>query len=276
MGGRGGSMGGSHGMGGGGSAGGAAKAPAKAAAQAAPQTRQQQLLAQIKGNPAALMRMSDQDAADTVAAIEKQAIASDGSQRDCFIQRYMAALGWDTRKPELLSDAAYEKARKKAGEQSMYHADKNFGGKTGDKYNKQLMRGDSAYYSEGYSGAGTYWAHNDAAGSSCYGKYQVKAFLNRKAKLVSTYTLHEDAHQLRRKKPKLYAALIGAKRGYGRNEESLYPVLAAARGCNVIVKETFSPSTTRTAGQYVVTLDRSALTMSQKTVKNATQYMNDW
>lgn len=80
MGGRGGSMGGSHGMGGG-SAGGAAKA----AAPAAPQTREQQLLAQIKGNPAALMQMSDQDAADTVVAVEKQAIATDGSQRDCFV-----------------------------------------------------------------------------------------------------------------------------------------------------------------------------------------------
>ena len=64
MGGRGGSMGGSHGMGG---AGGGA---AKAAAPAAPQTREQQLLAQIKGNPAALMQMSDQDAADTVRAID--------------------------------------------------------------------------------------------------------------------------------------------------------------------------------------------------------------
>lgn len=269
MGGRGGSMGGSHGMSGGGGA-------AKAAPQAAPQTREQQLLAQIKGNPAALMQMSDQDALDTVAEIEKQAIATDGTQRDCFIQRYMALIGWATNKPELLTDAAYEKARKKAGEESMYHADKNFGGKTGDKFSKQLQSGDAAYYSEGYSGAGTYWAHNSAADSAAYGKYQVKAFLNRKAKLVSTYTLHEDARQLERKKPKLYAALTGAKRGYGRVEESLYPVLAAARGCNVIVRDTFSSSTTRTAGQYVVTLDRSALTMSQKTVKNATTYTSNW
>lgn len=80
MGGRGGSMGGSHGMGGGGSAGGAAKAAAPA--QAAPQTRQQQLLAQIKGNPAALMQMSDQDALETVKAIAAQPIATDGTQND--------------------------------------------------------------------------------------------------------------------------------------------------------------------------------------------------
>ena len=80
MGGRGGSMGGSHGMGGGGGAGGAAKA----AAPAASQTREQQLLAQIKGNPAALMQMSDQDAADTVRAIDNLPIAKDGTQNDTF------------------------------------------------------------------------------------------------------------------------------------------------------------------------------------------------
>lgn len=290
MGGRGGSMGGSHGIGGGGAA---AVAPAvQVAPQAAPvvqavappappkpkpkQTREQQLLAQVKGNPAALMQMSDQDAADTVAAVEKQAIATDGSQRDCFVQRYMAEIGWATNKPELLTDAAYEKARKKAGEESMYHADKNFGGKTGKHYNQQLQTGSTAYYSEGYSGAGTYWAHNSAADSACYGRYQVKAFLNRKAKLVTTYTLANDARQLKRQKPKLYAALIGAKRGYGRNEESLYPILAAARGCNVIVRDTFSPQVSRSAGQYIVTLDRGALTMSKKTVAGATTYMNNW
>lgn len=158
----------------------------------------------------------------------------------------------------------------------MYHADKNFGGKTGKHYNQQLQTGSTAYYSEGYFGAGTYWAHNSAADSACYGRYQVKAFLNRKAKLVTTYTLANDARQLKRQKPKLYAALIGAKRGYGRNEESLYPILAAARGCNVIVRDTFSPQVSRSAGQYIVTLDRGALTMSKKTVAGATTYMNNW
>ena len=83
MGGRGGSMGGSHGMGGGGGAGGAAKA----ATPAAPQTREQQLLAQIKGNPAALMQMNDQDALDTVKAIATQPIATDGTQNVTFCQR---------------------------------------------------------------------------------------------------------------------------------------------------------------------------------------------
>ena len=107
MGGRGTSMGGSHGMGGGD---GAAKA-----ASAAPQTREQQLLAQIKGNPAALMQMSDQDAADTVDAIAKQSIRTDGTQNDTFIQRYLNAVGFTDDTPQLLSETAYEKARKKDG-----------------------------------------------------------------------------------------------------------------------------------------------------------------
>ena len=102
-------MGGSHGMGGGGGAGGAAKA----AAPAAPQTREQQLLAQIKGNPAALMQMSDQDAADTVRAIDNLPIAKDGTQNDTFVQRYMSLVGWDANKPTVLSEAAYERPAKK-------------------------------------------------------------------------------------------------------------------------------------------------------------------
>lgn len=174
MGGRGGSMGGSHGMGGGGGAGGAAKA----AAPAASQTREQQLLAQIKGNPAALMQMSDQDAADTVRAIDNLPIAKDGTQNDTFVQRYMSLVGWDANKPTVLSEAAYEKARQKAGEESMYHADNASRAAVGKKMNQQLLSGKQAYYSQGVHGAGTYWAQSDAGGSGGYGQYQVKAFLN--------------------------------------------------------------------------------------------------
>lgn len=176
MGGRGTSMGGSHGMGGGGGAGGAAKA----AAPAASQTRESQLLAQIKGNPAALMQMSDQDAADTVDAIAKQSIRTDGTQNNTFIQRYLNAVGFTDDTPQLLSETAYEKARKKAGEASLYHADRNFGGKTGDHYNQQLMSGDTMYSSNGILGAGTYWAWDSASDSGEYGRYQCKGFLNSK------------------------------------------------------------------------------------------------
>lgn len=264
------SYGGSHGVGSG---------AAKAAAPAAPQTREQQLLAQIKGNPAALMQMSDQDAADTVAAIEKLPIATDGTQRDCFVQRYINLIGWDTRKPEVLADAAYERARKQAGEDSMYHADKATNAKMGKQFNQQLMTGNQMYASEGVHGAGTYWVNNDAGNSGGYGKYQVKAFLNSKAKPITTWELRQDYAQLRRKKPKLFAALRNAKRGdYGGDAETMYPVLAAARGKNVILNVGLSPTrnTKRSRGQYVVTLDRSTLTMSSKTITNADGYTPNW
>lgn len=243
-----------------------------------PQTREQQLLAQVKGNPAALMQMSDQDAADTVAAIEKLPIATDGTQRDCFVQRYMNLIGWDTRKPEILTDAAYERARKKAGETSMYHADKATSAKMGKQFNQQLMSGDRMYTSEGVHGAGTYWANNSAGSAGGYGQYQVKAFLNGKAKLVTTWDLRQDYAKLYHKKPKLFAALRNAKRGdYGGDAETMYPVLAAARGCNVILNVgTRTSSTRRTQGQYIVTLDRSALTMSRKTITNADEYTTNW
>lgn len=273
MGGRGGSMGGSHGMGGGGSAGGAAKA----AAPAAPQTREQQLLAQIKGNPAALMQMSDQDAADTVRAIDNLPIAKDGTQNDTFVQRYMSLVGWDANKPTVLSETAYEKARQKAGEESMYHADRASNAAAGKKMNQQLLSGKQAYYSLGVHGAGTYWAQSDAGESGLYGQYQVKAFLNGKAKPISGYQLKQDFAQLRRRKPKLYNALAVAKRGnYGGNPETMYPILAAARGRNVIITNYWGTSTTRTGGMYVVTLDRSALTMSSKTITNATGSTPNW
>lgn len=270
MGGRGTSMGGSHGMGGGG---GAAKA-----ASAAPQTREQQLLARIQGDPTALMQMSDQDAADTVAAIEKLPIATDGTERDCFIQRYMSAIGWSNNKPTVLDDNAYEKARKQAGEKSMYHSVKNFGGKTGDVFNDQLMTGKTAFAFEGLYGAGTYWAHDSAGASAGYGPYQVKAFLNSKAKVTTTYQLSQEWNQLAAKKPRLFAALSSAKRGsYGGDNETIYPFLAAAKGFNVIIKSDYSnSSTSRRRGQYVITLDRSVTTMSSKTINNAWRSMANW
>ena len=141
MGGRGGSMGGSHGMGRGGAA-----AKAAAPAQAAPQTRQQQLLAQIKGNPAALMQMSDQDALDTVKAIAAQPIATDGTQNDTFCQRWLNATGLANEMPEVLDDVAFGKARRKAGANKLYHSDAPYDGKatTAVKTLQQLQTGKTA------------------------------------------------------------------------------------------------------------------------------------
>lgn len=267
MGGRGGSMGGSHGMGGGGGAGGAAKA----AAPAASQTREQQLLAQIKGNPAALMQMSDQDAADTVDAIAKQSIRTDGTQNDTFIQRYLNAVGFTDDTPQLLSETAYEKARRKAGEASLYHADRNFGGKTGDHYNQQLMSGDTMYSANGIFGAGTYWAWDSASESGGYGRYQCKGFLNSKARVVTCGQLSQLGRKFSASHPRTYAKLAKARAGYGGSDETLYSFLAATHGYNVIQN-----SSTKYTGCYMVTLTRGVLTMSKKTLKNATSTMQNW
>lgn len=264
MGGRGGSMGGSHGMGGGGGA-------AKAAAQAAPQTREQQLLAQIKGNPAAILKMSDRDAADTVAAIAKQDIRHNGTQNDTFAQRYLNAVGLSDGKPQLLSDSAYEQARMKAKQASMYHADKNFGGKTGDVFSKQLQSGDTMFASNGYYGGGTYWAWGSASASGGYGPYQTKGFLNTKARVVTTKQLDKLGKSFSASHPKTYAALVKARSGYGGADETLYSFLAASHGYNVIQR---GPA--KHVGTYIVTLDRSVLTMSTKIIKNAQTGMTNW
>ncbi len=268
MGGRGGSMGGSHGMGGGGSAGGAAKT----AAPAAPQTREQQLLAQIKGNPAALMQMSDQDALDTVKAIEQQSVATDGTERDCWTQRYLNLLGWNSTKPQVLDEKAYEAARKNAKTESMYHAVKDSPKANAAVLQQQYLTGATAYTSEGYYGAGTYWAHGSAVGSSMYGNRQIKCFLNKRAKVISTGELDNMMGQFARSKPNTFAHLLGVSSGYGTRDETLYTLLAASHGYNTIVK---GRSRKITRGDYVITLDRSTTTVAS-TIKNCNSITNNW
>lgn len=188
MGGRGGSMGGSHGMGGGGGAGGAAKA----ATPAAPQTREQQLLAQIKGNPAALMQMNDQDALDTVKAIATQPIATDGTQNDTFCQRWLNATGLANEMPEVLDDVAFGKARRKTGADKLYHSDKSTDGTSASavKTLKQLQTGSTAYASFGTHGSGTYLDTSAVSNARYYAGAngsQVKLFLNRNAKVATFF-----------------------------------------------------------------------------------------
>lgn len=265
MGGRGGSMGGSHGMSGGGGA-------AKAAAPKAPaQTREQKLLAQIKGNPAAILKMSDQDALDTVKAIEKQSIATDGTQNDTFIQRYLNATGLSNSKPQLLDDSSYEKARMKAHEVSMYHADRERSVKLANAHNQQIQGGDTMFSANGYYGAGIYWAWGSADASAGYGRHQIKSFLNSKAKVITTDKLDSLKQTFRRSHPNTYAMLKAAKRGYGLNNETLYSFIAASNGYNVIQCDR-----KRSPGTYMVTLDRSALTMSKKKINNAYDGMDNW
>ena len=71
--------------------------------------------------------------------------------------------------------------------------------------------------------------------------------------------------------PRTYAKLAKARAGYGGSDETLYSFLAATHGYNVIQN-----SSTKYTGCYMVTLTRSVLTMSKKTIKNATSAMQNW
>lgn len=267
MGGRGGSMGGSHGMGGGGSAGGAAKAAAPA--QAAPQTRQQQLLAQIKGNPAALMQMSDQDALDTVKAIAAQPIATDGTQNDTFCQRWLNATGLANEMPEVLDDVAFGKARRRAGANKLYHSDMPYDSKavTAVKTLQQLQTGKTAYASCGTHGSGTYLDPDAASNVRNYAGYngsQVKMFLNKNAKIATSSDLFQARANFQAKHPKTHKYLISNHTGTGWGASELKTIWLTSSGYNAY-----------DAGHYKVAYSRKALTIC-KTIKGKQQVTSNW
>ncbi len=260
MGGRGGSMGGSHGMGGGGGA-------AKAAAQAAPQTREQQLLAQIKGNPAALMQMSDQDALDTVKAIAAQPIATDHTQNDTFCQRWLNATGLANEMPEVLDDVAFGKARRKASADKLYHSDIPYDGNaaTAVKTLNQLQTGRTAFASFGTHGSGTYLDTNAVSNARNYAGHngsQVKMFLNKNAKIATFSELFQAQANFQTKHPKTYKYLISNHTGTQWGASELKTIWLTSSGYNVY-----------DAGQYKVAYSRKALTIC-KTIKGKQQVMH--
>lgn len=254
------SYGGSHGMGGGGGAGGAAKA----AAPPAPQTREQQLLAQIKGNSAALMQMSDQDALDTVKAIAAQPIATDGTQNDTFCQRWLNATGLANEMPEVLDETAYEKARKALGRYTLYHSDRPYDNNaaTAVKTLTQLRTGKSAYASYGVHGSGTYLDTKAVANVTGYGGpqgSQVKMFLNRNAKVAVTSQLRSAEARFKKYHPQTYQYLTKQMKNLGDwGTDELKTVWLTSAGYNAY--------DTGAVG-YKVAYSRKALTIC-KTIKS--------
>lgn len=266
MGGRGGSMGGSHGMGGGGSAGGAAKAPA----QAAPQTRQQQLLAQIKGNPAALMQMSDQDALDTMQEIAKMPLPDDGTRNNTFLQRYLEATGLANDMPTVLDESAFETERQKIGARVLYHSDLPTDGTIASarKTQQQLQTGATAYASCGVHGSGTYLDTDATSNAICYGYggTQVKLFINRNAKLARSSDLLQAESNFRGKHPKTYAYLQGLDKKLGKHRKSeIKTIYLTAAGYNVFSRP----------GGYKVAYSRKALTICN-VMKDASTVTTNW
>lgn len=254
------SYGGSHGMGGGGGA-------AKAAAPAAPQTREQQLLAQIKGNPAALMQMSDQDALDTVKAIAAQPIATDHTQNDTFCQRWLNATGLANEMPEVLDDVAFGKARRKASADKLYHSDIPYDGNaaTAVKTLNQLQTGRTAFASFGTHGSGTYLDTNAVSNARNYAGRngsQVKMFLNKNAKVATFSELFQAQANFQNKHPKTYKYLISNHTGTLWGASELKTIWLTSSGYNAY-----------DAGQYKVAYSRKALTIC-KTIKGKQQVMH--
>ena len=259
------SYGGSHGMGGGG---GTAKASAAAAAPA--QTREQQLLAQIKGNPAALMQMSDQDALDTMQEIAKMPLPSDGTQANTFLQRYLNATGLANEKPTVLDEKAFEAERKKIGARILYHSDMPTDGTIAStrKTQKQLQTGATAYASSGVHGSGTYLDVSAYDNALYYGGggTQVKLFLNRNTKLAHSSDLLQAEANFRVKHPKTYAYLQGLDRALGKHRQSeIKTIYLTASGYNAFSKP----------GGYKVAYSRKALTICS-VMKDARTVIKNW
>lgn len=245
MGGSGSKYGGSHGMGGGGAA-------AKAAA---PQTRAQKLLAVIYRDPEAFASMNDDDALETVKAIEQQTIPGDGSQNDTFCQRYLNAIGYTREKPEVLDEKAFEKARKQEGAQTLYHSDAPYDGhaSTARKTLKQLQTGDTAYASFGVHGSGTYldtYASSNARQYAGMNGSQVKMFFNQNASVADWAELYSAETRFKAKHPKTYQHLrrMSSLGRWGTDE--LKTVWLTSAGFNAY-----------DSGHYKVAYSRKALTV---------------
>lgn len=272
MGGRGGSIGGSHGM----QPAAKAAAPAAKAKKAAPKapaakmTPAQALVAKLKSDPGAILKMSDSDALTAMKEISNRTI--DAGEHDTLVQRYLDAIGWSETKPTILAPGAYGKARRAAGAVNMYHADKDFFGTSGAVFNQNYLTGNKAYSYYGIHGAGTYWASQSASTSASYGTHQIKGFLNSSAKVVSESSLRPLISKFQKTHP-ITAKYLAKNRnvGYGGPDETLLPIIAATHGYNTILAHG-----NMNRGSYVVTLNRGATTVCSKTNDHANTGMSDW
>lgn len=233
-------------------------------------TPAQALVAKLKSDPGAMLKMSDSEALTAMKEIAKQTVSA--SENDTLVQRYMNAIGWSDIKPTILRPGAYGKARQAAGAVNMYHADKDYGGTSGAVFNLNYLTGNSAYSYNGYYGAGTYWASQSAGSSAAYGSHQIKCFLNSSAKPIRISNLNKLVTRFKTSHPTTANYLINTQmRGYGGSAETLLPIVAAVHGYNTILADD-----SMSRGSYVVTLNRGATTVCSKTNDNAATGMSDW
>lgn len=214
---------------------------------------------------AAGLSMATFKAADDAGKVKmltdiNQKVKIDDNQNDNVVQKFLNALGWANNKPTLVADEdaliAAARTDRLAGTKNMYHTDAPTS-VTPDAadYAAQYHGQGRHYASDGIAGAGTYWA-TDSLDSLGYGFgarscYQIKGFLNKKAKVIdmngATWKkIHAD---FLRKNPSTYNYLLN-HHGTRSNYKS---IIAAMYGYNVIKNR-----------DYYTILDRSATTVTKK------------
>ena len=252
MGGRGSSAAGSQGIG----------------APATPQARTQQLMAQVAADPTSLASMSDADARTVVQAVAQLPIATDGTQEDSFVQRWLNHIGFTAGKPRVLDERSFNAAARNSGATVLYHTDDSHGSTPSSTFAQQLLTGPAMYASGGIYGDGTYWA-TSARNSASYGLVagtQVKGFISKTRGRIARGTAADNAvNSFRNSHPITWAWLRAnakTKPGYSPTE-SIATLALTAAGYNAY-----------DAGSYKVTFDRSALTICSKTRKASTVTRN--
>lgn len=179
-------------------------------------------------------------------------------------QRFFNQIGWADEKPEILSDKAYEDARKAAGAKSLYHTDAPYGSLSTQRMLKQFRQG-TQFLSGGYHGDGTYlaemsWDSWGYGGGESTARQQ-KMFLNSYAKVIQERDLDQRFSAWQSSHPKAAQSMKFMGQGYAPKSKSLRrgttagakSVFAAMLGYNVIQ-----------SGDYYTLLNRKAVTVSKK------------
>lgn len=229
-------------------------------------------------DPAELLNFFEQ-ADDTAANAmlsqwRAEAIDGDGRQQDDDITRFFNYIGWTSNTPEVLTETQYQQAWQQQGQpDQMYHADRPFGGVGARQFAAQYMGNGYSfsgeqyrhYLSNGIHGNGTYFA-DSASGSQPYGTSQFRGFFNGNAKIVRESQLRSELATFERNHPAFSRMFNSMTGGYSHSQEDArISVFAAMKGYNVIADG---------YGYYTV-LDRSATTVSSKTVRTYSG-MKDW
>ena len=204
---------------------------------------------------AAFSKLSDDDMADILAEIDQYESNAELAGKHLAItdtQRFFNQIGWAKDTPQVLSDAAYEKARQALGTRSLYHTDAPYTGLTTKQMLDQFRKG-TQYLSGGVHGDGTYLAE-DAYDSWSYGNgastaRQQKMFFNRNARVIDERTLFQKIDVWKAQHPKAHKQLRLLRQGRMDGNLSIY---AAILGYNVIKSH-----------DYYAVLNRKAVTVAR-------------